>query len=163
MTNTTTIPASDLFEHYFCDPIGVAEWIVDQRLKIVGILDDLSKTKSKKWFFSELEEAKSQAFDQQITRELQVLLRSRSNLVKKVNEGSGASFELIDQIPEIEDKIRSVLSIVIFNRNNFEELFQSGKKKPLTKTGGSKRALPLPVCRMTTIAQNYARSLILIS
>ena len=50
------------------------------------------------------------------------MLKSRNNLLHRVNTGGGADFELIDQIDEIKKTIRDAMSFFVFERDDFERL-----------------------------------------
>jgi hypothetical protein len=128
-------------DHFHIDPIKIAEWIIDQRIKILGIFDDPGKSIPKEVTSSEVGESKlSQAIDM-LRRELRLCLKARSDLIHRVDAGSGASFDLVDQIDEFENKILSLIGFFIFDKDDFERVFlavdkdrQKVGKQKTTKT-----------------------------
>jgi hypothetical protein len=117
-----SIRVLDVLDHYHVDPIKIAEWITNQRIKIIGIIDDTGKTRPKEVTASEVDNIKYKEAIHALTQDIRLILKSRSDLLRRVNAGGGASFELIDQIDEIEEIIRNSISYFVFEKSDFERL-----------------------------------------
>jgi len=127
------ISAKDIVDQFHVDPVEISEWIIDKHIKILGIFDDPGKSTPKEVIMSEVDESKlSQAIDM-LRRELRLSLKARQDLIQRVDDRGGASFDQLDQIDEIKNKIQSLIGFFIFDKDDFERVFLAEKPKN-TKT-----------------------------
>lgn len=124
-TLPSTIRGLDVLDQFRVDPLKIAEWVVNQRIQAVGVLDDPRKRNPMEITAVEIGDEIVQKAVLILRKEIQLLLKSRTDLIHRVNGQSGVSFDLIDQIPAIEKDIEDILSFFVFNRVEFETLHLS--------------------------------------